>query len=503
MAKILFAWIGKTDLQASTGALSVGLGPIAQALEARTFDRVTLISDWPDQQTMTYLAWLGGRQPIPVELFRRPLPNGPTDFGSIYQAAKGVVGQVLTADPSNKPVFHLSPGSPAMAAVWILLAKTRYPAELLESSQQQGVRTAVVPFDIAAEFIPDLQRQRDESLELASAGRPPDSPEFGDVIHRSPAMARVIGMARRVSPRSITVLIEGESGTGKELIARAIHRAGPRRDRPFIAVNCGAIAPELAESELFGHRKGAFTGATTDRRGHFESANEGTIFLDEIGELPLATQVKLLRVLQEREVVPVGESKARPIDVRVIAATNRSLLREVSEGRFREDLFYRLAVAVLNLPPLRERVGDVGPLVNHVLDQINKENAGEHGEAKSLSAAARNLLLQYEWPGNVRELQNTLRRAAIWSDGKTITPQDIRDALLPTPVRAADSAVLDLPLGNGFDIEAVLGRVARHYLERAIREADGNKSRAADLVGLASYQTLTNWLKRYRIEATG
>ena len=341
-----------------------------------------------------------------------------------------------------------------MAAIWILLAKTRYPAELLESSQQHGVRTSLFPFDIAAEFIPDLLRHRDERLELASAAHPPDSPDFGDILYRSPAMTRVVGMARRVAARSITVLIEGESGTGKELIARAIHRASPRRDNPFIAVNCGAIAPELAESELFGHRKGAFTGAITNRRGHFESANGGTILLDEIGELPLATQVKLLRVLQEREVVPVGESAARPVDVRVIAATNRSLLREVAEGRFREDLFYRLSVAVLNLPPLRDRIGDVGLLVNHILEQINKENIDEPTfETKSLSAAARNLLLHREWPGNVRELHNTLRRAAIWSNSPKISPEDVRAALLPAPVRARDSGVLDLPLGNGFDIE--------------------------------------------------
>lgn len=503
MPKTLFAWIGKTDLQASRGVASAGLGPIAQAVEARNFDRVTLISDWPDDEAMSYSAWLRERHASPVELFRRPLPNGPTDFGGIYQAAKGVVEQVLETDTSNEPVFHLSPGSPAMAAVWILLAKTRYAAELIESSLQQGVRTAVVPFDIAAEFIPDLLRERDGILELASTGRAPDAPGFGDIIYRSPAMTRVVRMARRVAARSITVLIEGESGTGKELIARAIHHAGPRCEGPFIAVNCGAIAPELAESELFGHRKGAFTGAMDHRRGHFESAHGGTILLDEIGELPLATQVKLLRVLQEREVVPVGESKARAVDVRVIAATNRSLLREVTKGRFREDLFYRLAVAVLTLPPLRERVGDVGLLVNHVLEQINKDSALEPGfTTKSLSAAARNVLLQHEWPGNVRELQNTLRRAAIWSDAPTITPEDVRDALLPAPLRPTDSGVLDLPLGNGFDIEAILGRVARHYLARAMRDANGNKSQAAALVGLASYQTFTNWLKRYQIEAS-
>jgi transcriptional regulator with PAS, ATPase and Fis domain len=180
-------------------------------------------------------------------------------------------------------------------------------------------------------------------------------------------MKRVIALARRVAIRSIPVLIEGESGTGKELMARAIHQASPRAAKPFITVNCGAIPPELVESEFFGHRRGSFTGAVSDRKGHFERADGGTLFLDEIGELPKAIQVKLLRTLQEGEVTPVGSSEARKVDVRVVAATNRTLISEVAEGNFREDLFYRLAVAIIKLPPLRERAGDLSLLIDALL----------------------------------------------------------------------------------------------------------------------------------------
>ena len=501
MADVLFAWIGRTDLQAAGAVSEAGLGPIAQAVEARAFGRVVLISDWSDDDTLKYEGWLRQRGAADLRSHRRPLPNGPMDFGAVYQAAKDVVDKEAGGSGGVlRPVFHLSPGSPAMAAVWILLGKTLYDAELIESSKAHGVRVAEIPFDIAAEFAPAILRKRDLALERVMSAEAPQAPEFSDIIYRSPAMSGIVAMAQRIAPRSVTVLIEGESGTGKELLARAIHRASGRAGA-FVAVNCGAIPSELAESELFGHRKGAFTGASSDRMGQFEGASGGTIFLDEIGELPLNLQVKLLRVLQQREVVRIGETAPRPIDVRVIAATNRSLTREVAEGRFREDLFYRLAVAVLDLPPLRGRAGDLGLLLTHLLEQINDESAGDPGFPKTLSVGARKLLLQHDWPGNVRELENTLRRAAIWSAGAKITPEEVRAALLPSRGSRGDKDILDQPLGNGFDLQALLDRVARTYLQRALHSAGGNKSRAAELVGLGSYQTVTNWMKRLGIQS--
>ncbi|WP_316410596.1 sigma-54 interaction domain-containing protein [Mesoterricola sediminis] len=475
------------------------MGPIAQALDARAFDKVVLVSDYPEEEVKAFVEWIKQRTSTSIDTFTVKL-SGPTNFGEIYEAAAKACAKALGNQRTTTSLtYHLSPGTPAMAAVWIILAKTRFPAELIESSRERGVQTASVPFDISADFLPDLLREQDERLRLLSTVEPPAAPEFADIVHRSRVMDRLIQRARRVAIRTVPVLIEGESGTGKEMLARAIHRASPRRDNRFVAVNCGAIPGELLESELFGHEKGAFTGATQAHKGYFEAANGGTLFLDELGELPGPAQVKLLRVLQEGEVVRLGSTKPAKVDVRVIAATNKTLTEEIGAGRFREDLFYRLAVAVLNIPPLRERTGDISLLIDTLLEQVNREASSEPGaKNKKLSAGARNLMLGHPWPGNVRELANTLRRAVIWSDSATISSEDMREALLPSSA-ATRTGVLGRPLGGGLNLPDLLKDVARHYLGRAMDEAAGNKTKAAELVGLPSYQTLTNWLARYEV----
>lgn len=502
-ARVLISWIGQADLNASTGAKEAGRGPVGQAVTSRPFDHVVLLCNYPKKDASRFVSWLEEQTRATVTLGMVELTS-PTDFGEIYEAVTRHIEQVRRQfGPESRLTYHLSPGTPAMAAVWIIVAKTRFAAELIESSREHGVRTARVPFDIAAEFLPEVFRRPDADLERLSAGEVEAAPEFKAILHRSGPMKRVIALAKAAAPRSVSVLIEGESGTGKELLARAIHQASPRRDKAFVPVNCGAVPSELADSEFFGHKKGAFTGAIADRPGHFEAADGGTLFLDEIGELPLAIQVRLLRALQERAVTRVGTSKPVSVDVRIIAATNRSLATEVVAGRFREDLFYRLAVAVLQLPPLRDRKGDIGLLVDDLLGRINAESASEPAwREKRLSAGARNVLLQHPWPGNVRELANTLTRLAVWSSGDTITEQEVRESLLagPANVRGARQ-VLDQPLSGGFDLQDTMATVARHYLERAMAEAGGNKTRAADLLGLNSYQTLTNWLKKYRLES--
>ena len=502
MRRVLVTWIGNTDLRAPKETDVVGVGPIAQALDKAPFDEAFLISDHDEREVTTFLRWLRQKTSTPLQIAHERL-SGPTQFGEIYEAAvRAAEKAVGRAADEVSLTFHLSPGTPAMAAVWIILAKTRFPAELIESSRQHGVRTASVPFDISADFLPDLLRRPDREIESLSAGLPPQAPEFTDIVHRSRAMKRVILRARRIAPRSVPVLIEGETGTGKELLARAIHRTGPRRERPFVAVNCGAISPELIESELFGHEKGAFTGATARRVGHFQEANHGTLFLDEVGELPKAAQVKLLRALQESEILSVGSSRSVKVDIRIIAATNRSLPAEMARGEFREDLFHRLAVAVLRLPPLRERREDLPPLIDHLLAQVNREGTEQPAYVdKKLSVRARDLLISQSWSGNVRELLNTLRRAALWSAHAILTAEDIRDALLSVEGTNRTDAVLGRPLGEGLDLQEILTSVARHYLGRALDEAHGNKTNAAKLVGLPSYQTLTNWMKRYEVKA--
>jgi transcriptional regulator with PAS, ATPase and Fis domain len=389
-----------------------------------------------------------------------------------------------------------------MAAVWILLAKTSRPAELIESSPEKGVRTVAFPFDLCADYLPDLAGPRGEEITRLTQGLSPDAPAFENIVHRCAPMKRVVAQARRLALHDVPVLIQGESGTGKELFARAIHASSARREGPLVPVNCGAIPPELVESEFFGHVKGAFTGAVDDRVGHFEAAAGGTLFLDEIGELPLPAQVKLLRALQDRKMQRVGGKKPIEVDIRVIAATNRNLVEEVAAGRFREDLFHRLAVGVIRLPALRERSGDLNLLIDEILARVNREcERSAQWKDKKLSAGARNLLHQHPWPGNIRELTNTLSRAAIWTPEETIQAEDVRESLFPiNPGGAAGMAILNRPLGNGLDLTELLAEVARHYLKRAWDEAEGNKTEAARLVGLPSYQTYSNWLTKYGVE---
>jgi DNA-binding NtrC family response regulator len=290
-------------------------------------------------------------------------------------------------------------------------------------------------------------------------------------------------------------LVLGETGTGKELFAKAIHAASPRAGKPFIAVNCGAIPPELANSELFGHKKGAFTGATSDRKGHFQEASGGTLFLDEVGDLPLDTQVRLLRVLQSGEVTPLGQSGSVKVSTRIIAATHRDLGADIFTGKFREDLFHRLAVGILRLPPLRDRVGDMDTLVDHFLAVINADAYGRpESQHKEISTDARKILLRHPWPGNVRELYHTLLRAAIWSTGPEIGVRDVEAALLP--VMSRTDASVKPKLGQGFDLQDFLDCIARDLIAQAMRKSGQKKTGAAKLLGFDNYQTLGNWMKR-------
>jgi len=497
--QVLVCWVGQTDLNASQGKTSPGLGPIASVLGSRSFDEIELLSNYDKAQTEGYVSWLKRQIATPVQLYLAQL-SSPMHFGEIYKVVVSRIESILARHgPATQLTYHLSPGTSAMAAVWIIVSKTRFAAELIESSQVGGIKQTVVPFDISAEFLPDMLRRPDADVVRLGAGRPDEAVAFEQIIHRSPAMQRVVARAVKVAPRSLPVLIEGESGTGKELFARAIHQHSPRREKPFIAVNCGAIPQGLMESEFFGHKKGAFSGAGADRMGHFEEADGGTLFLDEIGELPLEMQVKLLRALQQHEVTPVGSSKVVRFDVRVIAATNRRLAEEVEAGQFREDLLYRIAVAVIRLPPLREREGDLGLLITHLLQKINEESRAEpNWEEKKLTPGARKILLQQPWRGNVRELQNTLTRAVIWSLGKRIEEDDIREALFDSPSQtSAVSPIIDLNLTSAIDLQAQLADTANHYLKEAFRVCGGNRSKAAKLLGFNSPQTFTNWMVKY------
>ena len=297
-----------------------------------------------------------------------------------------------------------------------------------------------------------------------------------DTVGTSRAIRDVFALVDRAAHSTATVLVHGETGTGKELIAQRIHARGPRARHPFVAVNCAAFPETLLESELFGHRKGSFTGAERDKAGHFELAHRGTIFLDEIGETSPALQAKLLRVVQEREVLPVGAARPHPIDVRVIAATNRTLSSEVEAGRFREDLYYRLAVFPIAIPPLRERTDDILPLAHHF---IARHGAGDGKSGCRLSVASQRLLQTYRWPGNVRELENEIHRAlALAEPGELITPK------LLSPRVLGIMEAIDQASGAGDTLRDSLDRVEAWLIRRALEMHGGRKAMTARRLGV-------------------
>jgi len=310
--------------------------------------------------------------------------------------------------------------------------------------------------------------------------------EFDNIIGRSPAMQEILATVERVAPTRATVLLAGESGVGKDLIARAIHYHSPRRDRPFVKINCTAIPENLMESELFGYEKGAFTGANTSKPGKFEQADTGTAFLDEIGDVPANIQVKLLRVLQEREFERLGSNKTRHIDVRIIAATNQDLRAALEQGTFREDLYYRLNVVPINLPPLRDRPEDIPFLAEHFVKKLAKANGSR---VEYITDAAIQKLLSYHWPGNVRELENVIERSIVLCSGDRLDADDIRLDTAPRAVRR--TADHFLPEGMTLD------EYERALIREALRRAEGNKSQAARLLGL------TRNALRYRLSQMG
>ncbi len=386
----------------------------------------------------------------------------------------------------------------------------------------QALREAQSFLEIVAAFLAQaiqinrmVMRQKEELLEENAQLRAQvrDRYRFENIIGDSPAMHEVFAVVGQVANSRATVLLLGETGTGKEMIAKAIHYNSPRRDKSFVRVNCGALTGTLLESELFGHVKGSFTGAIRDKQGRFEAADGGTIFLDEIGTLEPELQVKLLRVLQEREFERVGDTQTVKVDVRVIAATNVDLQEEVAKGNFREDLFYRLNVVRVYLPPLRNRREDIPRLIDFFLDKYNAQN---DRKLRRISREMLNVLLRYPWPGNVRELENAIERAVVLSND-----EDFHEELLPLSVRMfaaqrrttqssesietltrrlADQAIADYELREGEIYQLVIDQVEHALIDRALAKCGGVKTKAADFLGI-NRNTLNKKVKDLGIEA--
>ena len=334
----------------------------------------------------------------------------------------------------------------------------------------------------------DIGRVERENVELKKEIRKTRSQEMSHPIGTSPEFRKALQLAESVASSDSTILIRGESGSGKEVFARYIHELSDRADRHFLSLNCAALPEGLLESELFGHVKGSFTGAVRDKEGLFVAASRGSFFLDEVGEMAPSTQVKLLRVLQQREVIPVGSTKAVQVDVRLIAATNRDLERDIEQGRFRSDLYYRLNVISVELPPLRDRLDDIPLLAEHFL----KREAERTGETpKKITDDALQVLQEYPWPGNVRELENVIERAVVLTNGGMIKEDALPPRLREQP---AQPLVQDAPPAN-----PTLEVIERAYIEHVLRAEGGNKSRAAEVLGIDP-STLYRKIKRYQLD---
>jgi DNA-binding NtrC family response regulator len=350
-------------------------------------------------------------------------------------------------------------------------AVRRSEAEVQRWGVSRYIANAVPPYYLGQTVLDAMSSEIEKTEETQTGSR-----ERGVMVGSSPAMRQVAEVIKLIGPRRCTVLITGDTGSGKEVAARAIHAASNRANRRMVAVNCAALPDNLLETELFGHTKGAFTGAVNARVGLFEQAHRSTIFLDEIGELPMALQAKLLRVLQEREIQRIGSSKTSPVDVRVIAASNVDLLEAVAQRRFREDLYYRLNVVGLQIPALRERTTDIPELADHFLARIAQL---EGGEPKTLAPETLVSLVRYSWPGNVRQLEHVLESAVALSGVRTVLHPGDFD--LPVRPQYSGISALDVP-ETGLNFEELIADIERRLLERALARCGGNKSRAADLL---------------------
>jgi DNA-binding NtrC family response regulator len=482
-------------------------GPIKTLVEAQKFDEVRLLSNYAAGWNRWFLAWLG----VEANLVQVTLKK-PTDYAAIFKIADDELATICKRkDWANTELcLHLSPGTPAMAAVWLLLGKTRYPATFYETYGGESW-ISDIPFDLTVDVIPELLRDPDIHLQHLASESPSQVKGFTEIAGDSRAIRDAVGRAKRAAMRGVSILLLGETGTGKDMFAKAIHLASPRREKPFRAINCAALSKSLLESELFGHVKGAFTGADRPRVGAFEEVQGGTLFLDEVGECDLETQAKLLRVLQPitdegpsvRVIRRLGDDKDRKVDVRVIAATNNDLHQSIREGSFREDLYYRLASITITLPPLRDRKSDIPKIAGKLLIQINEQFATEEPnyKHKSLSASAISFVKEHFWPGNARQLYNALVQAAVLTDGENIGRRELAASIGELCESSGSLAgVVDRPLGEGLDLEQHLNDIRRSYLRRAMEEAKGVKVKAARLLGMKNYQTLDAQLKRLEVD---
>jgi len=481
-------------------------GPVLTLLAERSFDVVNIFTtpnSLPNtQQLQREIAKRAGD--VRTRIHHLDIPD-PTDYEALFLHMSARCREILEEYRDRQPACFIATasGTPQMQTVWFLMAQSGIvPATLLKITPPRFLRPqqkAVSEINLSLASFPQITPPSPETLDIAAtclrkekleAERDELIREFSglQMIGRSPTLTRVMDTIRAAALYDSAVLIQGETGTGKELVAKAIHFNSSRKEEPLIVVNCAAIPETLVESELFGHEKGAFTGATQQKKGKFELADGGTIFLDEIGDMPLPAQAKILRVLQDKAITRVGGEKTVRADVRIIAATNRNLTAFIREGKFREDLYYRLKVIDIPLPALRERTEDITLLVEYFLDRHNSR----YRQQKQLSREAMRRILSYSWPGNIRELENAVERAFVLSKGSVIKENDLPPEIT-SPVSSLPKSNSNIDQTNapivtitreGLALDEHLHDLEKAYYEEAIKVKDGNREAAARFLGI-------------------
>lgn len=496
--RILLTWLGNRDLENMEQDKPASIVTLATKAE-NAFDKIVILANKDDQKWDKFERFVKkqlnfARRPDQDVSVKSVRIKSPIDYESIRDETERWISKL--SKEADVLSINLTSGTPAMTTLSVLIGKGKDNVEFLQSSPNNDVLKVSIPIDFGQTYI----KSASKNLANAATSMPKAEKAFEDLTATSSAMKETVSKAKLVARSEVPVLVLGETGTGKELMAKAIHKGSLRADKPIRVVNCGAFSENLVDSTLFGHKRGAFTGADKDHKGLFEQADGGTLFLDEVGELSLSIQVKLLRALQEGEVTRLGDTKSINVDVRVIAATHQNLSRLVEEGKFREDLFYRLAVGIIEIPSLRQRQDDIPFIVEQLVEQINT-SASKHPDYKSkkISENGMKFILSQPWKGNIRELWSTLNRAFLWSTDKVVTEQELASAIIKRPSKIEENEIL-LSLDDRVNIIDIIEDHKKKYILAALKASGNKKTTATQILGLKQHQTLTDWMKKLGIE---
>tara|TARA_R110002033_G_C3896287_1_gene239489 strand:- start:10505 stop:12004 length:1500 start_codon:yes stop_codon:yes gene_type:complete len=494
----LLTWLGSKDLDNMQNNANAAIATIAAKAE-QPFDKIIILSNKDEDKWTQFERFLKkcmsiiNRPAIDIQIHNAHI-DSPIDYPSIAKVTEKWINKL--SEESETLSINLTSGTPTMTTLSVLIGKGKSNTRFLQATPSNEIIEVNIPFDFAQAYVQSAAK----GIASKATSEPKLNNAFNELTAHSYSMKSVVSKAKKISTSEIPALIIGETGTGKELMANAIHQGSLRAQKPLRIVNCGALPENIVDSTLFGHKKGSFTGADRDHPGLFEQANGGTLFLDEVGELPLSIQVKLLRTLQQGEITRLGDTKNLYVDVRIIAATHQDLVSLVSQGKFREDLFYRLAVGIIEMPSLRHRKDDIPYIVNQLVSEINLSNT-KHPSYKSkiISDQAINFIQTQTWQGNIRELWSTLNRAFLWSDEAVINEQDIVDSIINRQKHELKHNIV-MSIHDKVDVVQITDDIKEKYVRAALTASGNVKKQAAKMLGLKDHQTLSNWMKRLNIE---